>query len=208
MVSWESLCQDYQVDSSAFLTYSSYSGIISHGDHLDLHAKQDTTNKYYARLLEKYKENTGITELIISEQKAWLEYYKSTSEAYSMIVLGKSSCQFKSDYLKNYKIAICEHRIMALQSMWLEDISVWNFNDTCRWDEVGYEYDRIEKCITRDKSLKNYFPLSLQLQILKLDKSRFHKYLNSRFELANKVNFYDENCVLHYKSVILGKMLK
>lgn len=192
------------VDTLPYLTGAS--SIVAHGDILDSHTKEDIIKKYYAKLLEKYKENTGIAELIISEQKAWLEYYEATSDAYYKIVLGKTSYQFKNDHLINYKIAICEQRIMALQSMLHENLSVWNFNDTCRWDEVGYEYDRIEKYITKEKRHKNNFLLSQQIRALRQDKSKFHKYLNTRFELAHKVNIYDESYLLHYKSVMMREM--
>lgn len=217
MIQWR-LNQFYRINSEPNDSKQEYSNILIQIDSLlnfpveiDSHErrkKSDLTlfmkhfliNTYYTKLLEKY-EDLETKNLIVAEQIAWNEYYKSTADAFYKIILGEDSYYLKPVFWNNYKIAIADQRIKAILSMYFDDISIWNFNDMCRWDFVAYEYDQIRKYIRNDTT-PGYSTAS-KLKAIDADGDAFGRYLNARFSLAHKTQIYDENCVIHDKSIVL-----
>lgn len=171
---------------------------------LALFMKHFLINSYYSKLLEKH-ENPETRALIVAEQTAWNEYYKATADAFYKIILGEDYYYLKPVFWNNYKNAITEARIKAILSMYFNDISIWNFNDMCRWDEVGYEYDQIRKHIRENAENHSDQSVLSQLKAIDTDATKFKEYLNARFCLAQKINLYDENCVYHEKATILER---
>lgn len=217
MIQWR-LNQFYRINSEPNDSKQEYSNILIQIDSLlnfpveiDSHErrkKSDLTlfmkhfliNTYYTKLLEKY-EDLETKNLIVAEQIAWNEYYKSTADAFYKIILGEDSYYLKPVFWNNYKIAIADQRIKAILSMYFNDISIWNFNDTCRWDFVAYEYDQIRKYIRNDTTPG--YSIASKLKAIDADGDTFGRYLNARFSLAYKTQIYDENCVIHDKSIVL-----
>ena len=167
---------------------------------LTLFMKNFLIDTYYTKLLEKH-EDIETRNLIEAEQKAWTEYYEAAADAFYKIILGKDSYYLKPVFWNNYKIVLAEQRIKAILSMYFNDISIWDFNEMCRWDEIAYEYDQIRKYIRNDTNTG--YSIASKLKAIDVDSEMFGAYLNARFSLAHKTKIYDENCVIHDKRLEL-----
>lgn len=160
---------------------------------------------YFTKLMNKYRD-TMVQSLIESEQTAWSKYFKSATKTFEKLVLHKSSYYLKPVFWANYELDLLEQRLAALMSMYFEDKSIWGYDDSCRWDEVSYVYDNITPKLNKSPYSENQFSYEEQKSSLETEEEHFKAYINARWNVSQKVGFYDENCILHYKEESLERI--
>ena len=163
--------------------------------------------KVYENKLRNKIQNQEVLNLFDAEVEAWNKYIESTSDAYGKIVLGKDSYNLKYVFWNNYDFDIMDQRYRTLVCMYLNDYSVWNVDNQCRWDEVGYEYDHLPKKIEQRRTSEYDYSYQEKIDALNLDAETFKTYLDAHFALALKFDVLDEGYLLRHKSNTLERLL-
>ena len=163
--------------------------------------------KVYENKLRSRIQNEEVLKLFDVEVEAWNKYIESTSDAYEKIVLGKDSYKLKSVFGNNYDFDIMDQRYRTLVCMYLNDYSVWNVDNQCRWDEVGYEYEHLPIKIKQQKTSDYDYSYQEKIDALNVDAETFKAFLNAHFALALKFDVSDEGYLLRHKSNTLERLL-
>lgn len=159
---------------------------------------------YEKKLMESIHE-PEIKVLLEKDISTWNSYFEATSDAYGKVILGRESYNFKYVVWNEYDFEIMKERYNSLVCIYLKDYSVWNESTECRWDEVGYSYDKIQKLIESSQETEYNYSQNEQIEALFEDKDLYKAFLNAHFELAAKLNMNDENYLLHSKTNIIDK---
>lgn len=163
--------------------------------------------KVYEDKLRSRIQNQEILKLFDAEVEAWNKYMESTSDAYGKIVLGKDSYNLKYAFWNNYDFDIMDQRYRTLVCMCLNDYSVWNVDNQCRWDEVGYEYDHLPIKIKQQETSDYDYSYQEKIEALNVDAETFKTFLNAHFALALKLDVSDEGYLLRHKSNTMERLL-
>lgn len=163
--------------------------------------------KVYENKLRSRIQNEEVLKLFDVEVEAWNKYLESTSDAYEKIVLGKDSYNLKYVFWNNYDFDIMDQRYRTLVCMYLNDYSVWNVDNQCRWDEVGYEYDHLPIKIMQQATSDYDYSYQEKIEALNVDAETFKTFLNAHFDLALKFDVRDEGYLLRHKSNTMEKLL-
>lgn len=163
--------------------------------------------KVYEEKLRSRIKDEEVLKLFDIETAAWNKYFESTSDAYGKIVLGKGDYNLKYVFWNNYDFDVMDHRYLALVCIYLNDNSVWNVSNQCRWDEVGYEYDNILKKLKQSRVLEYEYSPQDKIDALNADAETFKAFLNAHWDLTLKLNIQDEGYLLNHKVRTMKRML-
>ena len=163
--------------------------------------------KVYEEKLRSRIKDEEVLKLFDIETAAWNKYFESTSDAYGKIVLGKDDYNLKYVFWNNYDFDVMDHRYLALVCIYLNDNSVWNVSNQCRWDEVGYEYDNILKKLKQSRVLEYEYSPQDKIDALNADAETFKAFLNAHWDLTLKLNIQDEGYLLNHKVRTMKRML-
>lgn len=163
--------------------------------------------KVYEEKLRSRIKDEEVLKLFDIETAAWNKYFESTSDAYGKIVLGKDDYNLKYVFWNNYDFDVMDHRYLALVCIYLNDNSVWNVSNQCRWDEVGYEYDNLLKKLKQSRVLEYEYSPQDKIDDLNADAETFKAFLNAHWDLTLKLNIQDEGYLLNHKVRTMERML-
>lgn len=164
--------------------------------------------KVYEEKLRSKIQDQEIKKIFEEEVAAWNKYIEATSDAFGKIVLGKDSYYLKYVFWNNYDFDIMEQRYRSLACIFLNDYSIWNVDNQCRWDEVGYEYDHLPEKIKRLTTSEYDYTFQEKIESLNADEEAFKAFLNAHFALVLKMDVIDEGYLLRHKSNTMERFLE
>lgn len=162
----------------------------------------------YEEKLRSQIQDQEAKRLFDEDVLAWDRYMESTLDAFDKIVLGKGSYNLKYAFWNNYYFDLMEQRYCSLVCLFLKDYSVWNVDNQCRWDEVGYMYDHFPKQIKQLKILEYDYSYKEKIIAFYADKEAFMNFLDAHFELGVKLDIINEGYLLRHKVNTMERLLE
>ncbi len=158
---------------------------------------------YEDRLHTSFKDNE-IKTLFEREIIAWNNYFKTTSNAFEKFVLFKEFSHFKNIVWNNYDFDVMKQRYYSLVAIYLNNLSIWNIDNVCEWNEVKSGYQQLYRQLITDSD--NDFSHQGKMEALRADESTFKEFLNIHKSFTHKLGFNDEGHILRSKKTIISNL--